>query len=171
MSNQFTLRDVPEGEFRLTVEGMSKDCYVKEARFGEALLPDMSFRVAKGSAGPLEITVSSLGARVEGTVTNEESLPVAGVWVVAVPEEPKRKQHYLFKSITTDQYGHFDLRGLAPGKYKLFSWDGVEQGEWEDTDFLKDSEEKGVTIDLKGSDTKAIELKLIQLKGTAATGG
>ena len=58
---------------------MSKDCYVKEARFGDALLPDMSFRVMKGSAGPLEITVSSLGARVEGTVTNEESLPVAAV--------------------------------------------------------------------------------------------
>ena len=166
-SNQFTLSDVPEGELRLTVTGMSKDCYVKEARFGDALLPDMSFRVMKGSAGPLEITVSSLGARVEGTVTNEESLPVAGVWVVAVPEEAKRKQHYLFKSITTDQYGHFDLRGLAPGKYNLFSWDGVEQGEWEDTDFLKDSEEKGVTVDLNGSDTKAIELKLIQLKSTA----
>ena len=30
-NNQFTLRDVPEGEFRLTVAGMSKDCYVKEA--------------------------------------------------------------------------------------------------------------------------------------------
>jgi len=165
-SNQFTLRDVSEGEFRLTVGGMSKDCYVKEARFGDALLPDMSFRVMKGSAGPLEITLSSLGARVEGTVTNEENLPVAGVWAVAVPEEPKRKQHYLFKSITTDQYGHFDLRGLAPGKYKLFSWDGVEQGEWEDTDFLKDSEEKGITIDLKGSDTKAIELKLIRVKNT-----
>ena len=129
----------------------------------------MSFRVMKGSAGPLEITVSSLGARIEGTVTNEESLPVAGVWVVAVPEEARRKQHYLFKSITTDQYGHFDLRGLAPGKYNLFSWDGVEQGEWEDADFLKDSEEKGATVDLKGSDTKAIELKLIQMKNTART--
>jgi len=43
----------------------------------------------------------------------------------------------------------------------------MEQGEWEDTDFLKVSEEKSVRIDLKGSDTKAIELKLIQLKNTA----
>ena len=49
----------------------------------------------------------------------------------------------------------------------MFSWDGVEQGEWEDADFLKDSEEKGATVDLKGSDTKAIELKLIQMKNTA----
>src|SRR6516225_4151597 len=60
-SNQFTLNDVPEGEFRLTVAGMSKDCFVKEARFGDAPLSDMSFRVVKGTAGPLEITVSSLG--------------------------------------------------------------------------------------------------------------
>jgi len=42
----------------------------------------------------------------------------------------------------------------------------VEQGEWEDADFLKDSDEKGVTVDLKGSDTKAIELKLIRVKNT-----
>jgi hypothetical protein len=32
---------------------------------------------------------------------------------------------------------------------------------------LKDSEEKGVTIDLNGSDTKAIAMKLIQLKNAA----
>jgi hypothetical protein len=42
-----------------------------------------------------------------------------------------------------------------------------EQGKWEDTDFLKDSEEKGLTVGLKGSDAKAIKLKLIQLKSTA----
>ena len=73
----------------------------------------------------------------------------------------------VLKSITTDQYGHFDLRGPAPGKYKLFSWDDVEQEEWKDTGFLKDSDEKGVAIDLNGSDTKTIELKLIQVKNTA----
>jgi hypothetical protein len=37
----------------------------------------------------------------------------------------------------------------------------------EDTDFLKDPEEKGVTIDVQNSDTKAIELNLIQMKNTA----
>ena len=170
-NNQFTLREVPEGEFRLAVAGVSKDCYVKEVRFGDAVLGDVSFRVVKGSALPLEIALSSLGARVQGTVTNEESLPVAGVWAVAVPEETKGKQHRLFKSATTDQYGHFELDGLAPGKYRLFSWDSVEKEEWEDPDFLKESEEKGVTIDLKNSDTKTIELNLIRVKNTAGTSG
>jgi len=62
-------------------------------------------------------------------VTNEESLPVAGAWVVTVPEEPKRKQHFLFKPITTDRYGSLVLHGLVAGKYKFFSWEGVEQDE------------------------------------------
>jgi protocatechuate 3,4-dioxygenase beta subunit len=169
VSNEFMLRDVPAGEYRLTVAGASENCYVKEVRFRGVLLPDLSFLVEKGSPGPVEITMSSLGARIEGTVTNEERLPVAGVWVVAVPDEPKRAQHYLFKSITTDQYGHFDLRGVPPGQYKLFSWDDVEQDEWEDADFFRDSEEKGVTMDVKNGDTKPIDLKLIHVKHMAAT--
>jgi len=42
--------------------------------------------------------------------------------VVAVPEAAKRPNLQWFKAQTTDQYGTFDLRGLAPGTYKLFSW-------------------------------------------------
>lgn len=166
-AQQFTLKDVPQGVFRLEIEGLSKDCYIKEVRQGENLLSDDFFRVARGAAIPLEVTVSSRGAKVEGTVTNEDSLPVAGVWVVAIPEEAKSKQHRLFKSETTDQFGHFSLRGLAPGKYKLFSWDGAERGVWEDEDFVKPFEEKGVTVEVLDGDRKAADLSLIQLKDAA----
>ena len=47
--------------------------------------------------------------------------------------------------------------------------DGVEQGDWDDPDFLKESEEQGVTIDVKDRDRKVIELKLIRVKNAAAT--
>ena len=43
----------------------------------------------------------------------------------------------------------------------------VFKDEWEDTDFLEGFAEKSVAADVKDSDTKAIELKLIQLKNTA----
>ena len=32
---------------------------------------------------------------------------------------------------------------LIPTHYKLFSWDEVEEGAWEDPDFLKPFEDKG----------------------------
>jgi hypothetical protein len=155
---QFTLKGVPDGTFRVHVNGLSEDCYIKEVRFGETVLPDIELRV-RGAAANLEITVSSQGAHVQGQVLNQDDLPVAGAWVAVVPEEEKRKFLRLHKSGLTDQYGHFEIRGLAPGKYKVFSWEGIEKQAWEDPDFLKEYEDKGKDIEVVDSDQKSLELK------------
>jgi len=166
-NNQFTMKEVSQGNFRIEVNGISKDCYIKDVHLGETPLPDHVLHVKSGLAGPLDVTVSSKGARIQGMVTNTESTPVAGVWVVAVPEESKRSLRELFKSVTTDQYGRYDLRGLAPGKYAVFSWDGVEREEWEDPEFLKTNGTKGLPMEVIDSDTKSADLQLIELKSTA----
>ena len=166
-NNQFTMKEVSQGNFRIEVNGISKDCYIKDVHLGETPLPDHVLHVKSGLAGPLDVTVSSKGARIQGMVTNSESTPVAGVWVVAIPEESKRSLRELFKSVTTDQYGRYDLRGLAPGKYAVFSWDGVEREEWEDPEFLKTNGTKGLPMEVIDSDTKSADLQLIELKSTA----
>jgi hypothetical protein len=79
-----------------------------------------------------------------------------------VPDKARRTQNRLYKTQTTDQYGHFDLRGIAPGDYKLFTWEEVEQGAWEDAEFLKPFEEKGEGISLKEGDAKSAQLTTIK---------
>jgi hypothetical protein len=160
---QFALKEVADGTYKVGLRGLSKDCYIKEMRYGEAVLPDTEFHV-KGAGGDLEIAVSCQGARVDGSVLNADSLPAAGAWAVAIPEENKRKFLRLYKSALTDQYGHFEIHGLAPGKYKLFSWQGVEEDAWQDPEFLKEYEGKGEDLEVKDGDQKSMELKLIQAK-------
>jgi Carboxypeptidase regulatory-like domain len=160
---QFTLKEVPDGTFEVHLVDLSEDYYIKEVRFGDTLLPDRELRV-RGAGANLEITVSSHGARISGTVLNTDSLPVAGAWVVAVPEGEKRKFLRLFRARSTDQYGHFEIHGLAPGKYKLFSWDGIEARAWQDPDFLKDYEDKGQEIEVQDGDQKSLELKSLSAK-------
>ena len=167
-NNQFTLKEVTDGTFKVQVTGLSKDCYVKQVRYGDNTLPDTQIRVGKGSTGSLEITVSSRGARAEGMVLTEDNLPAVGVWVVAVPDESKRQFARLYKAERTDQNGAFSLHGLVPGKYKLFSWSSVEEGAWEDEDFLKPFEEKGETVEVQEGDRKSLELKLIASKDSTA---
>jgi hypothetical protein len=162
--SQFALKEVPQGSFRINVNGISKDCYIKEVQFGENVLPDHALHAKRGASGGLRITISSKGARLQGIVANDESLPIAGVWVVAVPEESKRSLRYLYKAVTTDQYGRYDLRGLVPGKYMIFAWDGVASGEWEDPEFLKTNVAKAVTVEVSDNDTKSTDLQLIQLE-------
>lgn len=163
---QFTLKDVPQGSFRLELDGISKDCYVKQIRQGESTISDDLLRVSRGSSGNLEIMVSSRGARIEGSVSSEDHLTASGVWVVAVPDESERKLKRLYKSFTSDQYGRFTLRGLAPGTYKLFAWDGIQEGEWQDPDFLKAYEDKGMSLSVSDEAMQAVELQLIPVKET-----
>jgi hypothetical protein len=165
-SDAFTLKDVPEGAYRVVTFGQSEDCFLKSVRFSGTESVEDGFTLRRGVEGTLEVTLSSRGARVQGTVTDADNLPAAGVWVVLVPDEPRRNQARLFKEKTTDQYGHFDLRGIAPGDYKLFGWNEVEQGAWEDPDFLKPFEGKGEKVTLGEGETKSVNLATIK---TAAT--
>jgi hypothetical protein len=110
------------------------------------------------------VTLSSRGARVHGAATDEDSLPAAGVWVALVPDsEARRAKHRLYKSQTTDQYGHFDLRGITPGDYRLFSWSQADEGAWEDPDFIKPllDKNRGEKISVQEGDTKTVNVLAI----------
>jgi len=165
-AESFLLKDVPEGTYRLSVFGQSQDCFLKSVRFGGIEALEDGFTVRRGVDAALEVTISSRGARIQGTATDADNLPAAGVWVVLMPDEPRRNQFWRYKSATTDQYGHFDLRGIAPGNYKLFSWEKVERGEWEDPDFVKPFEEKGERITVQEGDAKSINLTAIRAAST-----
>ena len=160
-----TIESVPEGNYRVEVQGIppgySPDFYTKDALVnGESILNKGLTITAGGSRGPLEIVVSSAGARVDGSVTDENDLPVAGVTVALVPDEGRRKLFRLYKNSATDQYGKFILRGIAPGKYKLFAWKDVENDAWQDPDFLKPFEDQGKEITAEENGQIAIQLKL-----------
>jgi len=161
----FSLRDVPESLYRLSSAGQSQDCYLKSIRYAGMEISDDEFNVIRGTQATLEVTISSRGAHVQGMVKDADGLPASGVWVVLVPDEARRNEFHLFKQRTTDPYGRFDFRGIAPGDYKLFSWEQVEQNEWEDPDFLKAFEPKGESISLQEGDGKSIDLVAIRSAG------
>jgi hypothetical protein len=99
---------------------------------------------------------------VQGTVTDADGLPQAGVSIVLVPDLSQRENYQKYKTQSTDQYGNFDLRGIAPGDYKLFSWVEVEQDAWQDPEFLKQFEEKGQRITLQDGDQSKVKVTAIQ---------
>lgn len=165
-NHSFTLKDVSEAAYNVELWGQSKDCYIKEVRYGTSSVLDEGFTVTRSNPSSLEITVSSRGARLQGAVSDEDGLPAAGVQVVLVPEAARRGLHRLYKSVTTDQYGRFDIRGVAPGDYNLFSWEEVESGAWEDPEFLKSFEKKGQSLSVQDGDQKSVNLVAIRTKPT-----
>ena len=160
----FALRELPEGTYELATFGQTADCYLKSIRYAGMEVSDDQFNVIRGTQATLEVTISAKGARVQGSVTNEDGLPAVGVWVVLVPQGARRDEFHLFKQITTDQYGRFDLRGIAPGDYQLFSWEQVEANAWEDPEFLRPFEGQGQSQSLSLQESEAKQVNLVAIR-------
>jgi hypothetical protein len=162
----FLFPNVSDGEYRVDAWDLPEDCYLKSARLGGESVLETGLKVSSGqAAGSLEIVLSSPGGRVEGVVT-KEGQPFGGGHVVLVPEASRRTQMRLFKLASTDQYGRFILRGIAPGEYKLFAWEELESGAYQDPDFLKRYEDQGETLRITENGRHAIQLKLIASEGS-----
>ncbi len=162
VNDTFTLRNISEGAYRLAVFGQSSDCFVKSVRFGGTEAVEDGFTVLRGVEASLDVTLSSRGARLQGDVTDADGLPAVGVRAVLIPDAPRREHFRLYKDTTTDQYGRFDLHGIAPGDYKVFSWDHVEDDAWQDPDFLRPFESKGEHVTLEESEGKSVNPALIR---------
>jgi hypothetical protein len=111
------------------------------------------------------------GAKSIGTGQNPGNLKRAvgvfdGGLVVLVPDEAHRDQSRLYQKVATDQYGHYLMRGIAPGDYKIFCWDEVEVGAWEDPDFLRTFEDRGQKISVEDADAKTVDVVAIRMKSS-----
>jgi protocatechuate 3,4-dioxygenase beta subunit len=160
----FTWNQISDAAMRIQFHGLDDNGYVKAADYGGVDILDQGFTPRPGSNATLEITLSAHGAQVEGTATDENGLPAVGVWVVLVPDAKHRDRHDLYRTERTDQHGVFKIKQVAPGDYALYSWDEVEDGAWEDPDFMRPFEEKkqGEKVIVQDRDDKTFNITVIK---------
>jgi hypothetical protein len=153
----FLWTEIPDGTSRVTVASLGKDAYLKAIEYDGVNVLDQGFSPHAGSNAAIEVTLSSRSAHLQGAVVDADGLPAVGVWVVLVPDT-HRDRHDLYKPVHTDQHGQFKVDGITPGDYLLLSWDEVEDGAWEDLDFLKPFEQKAEKVSVQEGDTKTENL-------------
>jgi len=156
----FVITDVPPFRYTLSVVGMNDSLYIKSLDVMGQTLPDLRLDVDWVRAGPITVVLSALGGMIRGRVLNESQLPAMGARVVLVPDRSRRHQAQLYKTTTTDSYGHFKLGGISPGKYELFASRNVEGDTYRDPDFLRQVEEFGQEITVSESSNEDTVLTL-----------
>jgi hypothetical protein len=156
----FEMEGVTPGLYSIEITGPVPDAFLKSAKYGAADAMG-TFRVSGGAGGSLELLVGAQGARVGGVVVNSDPVVAPGVWVALIPEA-KHELKRLYQAVKTDASGKYEFRGVAPGSYNLFSWDQVEDQEWEDLEFMKAFEGKGAAISVAEKENKSVDLTLIE---------
>jgi hypothetical protein len=164
----FGFENVSEGQYEVVVSGLTKNCYVKEIRTELEANAVKKLSVSQGTT-QFEVILSAQGGQLEGQVLNKDSLVAAGKWVVLVPETKLRDYDWLFRSTTTDQSGRFAIHAIPPGKYKVFSWDEVQEGAWEDAEFMRLFEDKGREIEMKESTQAKVDVTSIPAGAQSGT--
>jgi hypothetical protein len=94
-------------------------------------------------------------------VKTEDGPAVQGALVAFVPDPPLREEPSRYSTAKTDQYGHFIAANLAPGNYKVFAWERIHDGEYQDPEFLRSVEDQGAAVEVSGGQKTTVELKLV----------
>ena len=157
----FTLQVMGQDEYRLAVNGMPRNAYVKAARLGATDVLNEGLRLDRPPNGQLDILISPNAGTVDGTVSNDKQEPSVNVSVVLVPDAAHRQRSDLYRTISSDALGHFHVEGVTPGDYKAFAWEDAETGAWQDPDFIRLYEERGKPIRVSENGQTNIELRLI----------
>jgi Carboxypeptidase regulatory-like domain len=121
--------------------------YVKSIRSGSQDILRSGFTAAPSERIDLDVLLGSDGGSVEGVVSDSDDKPVTGATVVLIPNDTVLRTRFDFtRDVVTDQAGHFELKSIAPGRYKLFAWDDIEPGSWFDPEVLRRVESKGEAV-------------------------
>jgi hypothetical protein len=157
----FTLEGVSPGDFRVTVRTGSQDTYVKSMRMGNVDVLDGGLHLSTPPENPLEIVIGANAGRVRGSVVNARQEPLPNRTVVLVPDVRFRHRVDLYKTVTTDSAGRFQIQGLTPAGYQLFAWEDVETGAWQDPDFIRIYEGRGKDIQVTEGSDENVQLTVI----------
>jgi 5-hydroxyisourate hydrolase-like protein (transthyretin family) len=155
----FKFETVAPAKYTVTLFGLDDTVYLKAVRAGnqDVLEKGLDLTEAQGAVA-LELVLGTKPGTVEGVV-RQDGKPVPGVGVTLVPDAPRAGQRQFIKFASTDQNGHYTLKGAAPGSYKLYPlMDSTSVDLFFDPDAMQPYEDKAVKITVEEGATARMDL-------------
>jgi hypothetical protein len=157
-----------EGPYDVLPSRLPEDFYVKSIRLGERDVLETGFDFTPGTKDVLTLVLNPNGGQIEGSVQNANGEPAAGARVTLIPDAGHRSFSRYYKTSDTDQSGHFSIKGVAPGEYKIYAWEDIENGAYQDPDFVKPHESDGQSVSIKEHAHESVQLKAIPAESAAS---
>jgi hypothetical protein len=151
------------GTMILMAEGVvrenSKPYFIKSMRLGrdDAL---NGFLLSASTPSVLDVVLTTEAGSVSGVATGRAGDPAGNVTVVLVPTNA-RKRSAFYQAMVTGSDGKFSFQGIAPGDYKLFAWDDIENGAWENAEFVRPYESRGRAVRISENSKDDVQLNVI----------
>jgi hypothetical protein len=176
----------PGGVFAAPGSGTVKDdwSFVVSALFGsirvQVALPDgwvvqsiiqdgrvitdapISMRSGEQLAG-VQVVITDNVSTVAGQLNDDRGVPITDATVIVFAESADKwwEDSRYVRSVRPDQQGRYQIKGLPAGEYLAVAVDAVEEGMWNDPEYLESIRRYGQKITVTDTGTYAVTLKVV----------
>ena len=170
--NSFRMPSIFPGDFRVMVTPLINafswtpqtladpltNMYVKSARYGSQDALGGGLHLDTHSPDQrLQITLATGGA-LQGVVLSTRNEPMSNVKVALVPNSGNPDREDLYRNAVTDASGKFKIQGIAAGDYRVFAWEDIADGAWQDADVLRQADARGKTVHINEGEQSSVEV-------------
>ena len=111
----------------------------------------------------IQIVVSDQVTTLSGQITDDKGAPLTDGTVLVFSSDASKwaDDSRFVKATRPDQQGKYQIQGLPPGEYLAAAIDYVEEGMWNDPEYLESIRGLGQRFTLGEADTHALMLRLL----------
>ena len=149
------------GHVMFSIAPLTGDWTLKAVEVEGRDVSDEPLEVAHGAVNTIRVVLTSRPSHIRGGLTNDKREPAEGT-IVVFPEDSARWREgsRAIRSARPDQNGEFSIKGLPPGNYLVAALDYVQEGQWNDPEFLEGLKAGAERVSLAESESKRVDLTL-----------
>jgi hypothetical protein len=141
--------------------------FVKSIRSAGQDVLNHGLTVSGGATLPLEIVLSSEGARLDGVVRLANDELAGRALVVLVPPPVTRGMATHLRAALSDDGGRYEIRDVPPGDYRVLALDLAGRGTtilfWQDPAFLREHDFRGQPVRVDPGGARSIDLRAVPI--------
>jgi hypothetical protein len=141
-----------------------QNLYVKSIRMGDIDILNDRLHLSSQPQESLTITIGSNAGTLNGRVVDDRQQPAPGTTVVLIHDNGLRYR-VNENSTFSDPAGRFELQSVPPGDYKLFAWEKIERGAWQDPEFMRPFEDRGLSVHVEEGGKVSVDVQMIATPG------
>jgi len=140
-----------------------QSAYVKSITIGDEEVLNAGLHYVPKPDSVLNVVIGTNPGTLEGRVLNDQQQIVTSAAVMLFAENPTARitRTDMFKVTSTDVAGRFQVKGLPPGDYKVFAWEGLEKDAWLDPEFAR-NEGRGQVVHVKEGMVQSVDVPAIR---------
>jgi hypothetical protein len=160
----FTLRQVSPGDdWVMNINPLPPGAFLKVARLGDQDIRFGRMQIGPGSEDAVSIIISMNTAQVHGEVdAGSGDSKRAGVLIAPTGQFTTLTRFYY--DVAADASGKFELKDIAPGKYKIFALEKLAPAEFKTPEAVSQLDQFGEDIELAEGARLEVHPKLIPVE-------